>query len=107
MHPLGESTEPPVKVRFDRRVQFEFRGATINSDARLLSARELDEALGLTEMGTGNARHCGGPTSSPIPPAPPAYSKTASRSPREPLNNSAQAWMGRVVPFFGDVQASL
>ncbi len=27
--------------------------------------------------------------------------------PREPLNNSAQAWMGRVVPFFGDVQASL
>ena len=26
---------------------------------------------------------------------------------REPLNNSAQAWMGRVVPFFGDVQASL
>ena len=25
----------------------------------------------------------------------------------EPLNNSAQAWMGRVVPFFGDVQASL
>ena len=28
-------------------------------------------------------------------------------SAREPLNNSAQAWMGRVVPFFGDVQASL
>ena len=30
-----------------------------------------------------------------------------ARFPREPLNNSAQAWMGRVVPFFGDVQASL
>ena len=29
------------------------------------------------------------------------------REAREPLNNSAQAWMGRVVPFFGDVQASL
>ena len=28
-------------------------------------------------------------------------------TPKEPLNNSAQAWMGRVVPFFGDVQASL
>ena len=26
---------------------------------------------------------------------------------KEPLNNSAQARMGRVVPFFGDVQASL
>ena len=31
----------------------------------------------------------------------------ASEGTREPLNNSAQAWMGRVVPFFGDVQASL
>ena len=30
-----------------------------------------------------------------------------SEQTREPLNNSAQAWMGRVVPFFGDVQASL
>ena len=30
-----------------------------------------------------------------------------NRMSREPLNNSAQAWMGRVVPFFGDVQASL
>ena len=29
------------------------------------------------------------------------------REAREPLNNSAQAWMGRVIPFFGDVQASL
>ena len=29
------------------------------------------------------------------------------RETREPLNNSAQAWMGRVIPFFGDVQASL
>ena len=33
--------------------------------------------------------------------------KLAAQTLREPLNNSAQAWMGRVVPFFGDVQASL
>ena len=31
----------------------------------------------------------------------------SSETVREPLNNSAQAWMGRVIPFFGDVQASL
>ena len=52
---MGESTNPPLKVRFDRRVQVEFRGATTTtSDAGLLAARELDEALGLTEMGTGH-----------------------------------------------------
>ena len=50
-----------------RKSAANFRGATINSDAGLLSARELDEALGLTEMGTGNARHCGGPDELPYP----------------------------------------
>ena len=52
---MGESTKPSLKVRFDRRVQVEFRGATITSDAGLLAARELDEALGLTEKATGRS----------------------------------------------------
>ena len=47
---MGESTKPPLKVQFDSRVRLEFRGATITSDAGLLAARELDEALELTEM---------------------------------------------------------
>jgi hypothetical protein len=47
---MGESTKPALKVRFDRRVRLEFRGATITSDAGLLAARELDEDLGLMEM---------------------------------------------------------
>ena len=42
---MGESTNPHLKVRCDRRVQVEFRGATITSDAGLLAAGELDEAL--------------------------------------------------------------
>jgi hypothetical protein len=53
---MGESTKPPVKVRFDRQVQLEFRGAAITSDAGLLASRELDEALGLTELGSGHLK---------------------------------------------------
>jgi hypothetical protein len=46
---MGESSNS-LKVRFDRRVRLGFHGATITSDAGLLAARELDEALGLSEM---------------------------------------------------------
>jgi len=49
---MGESTKPPLKVRFDRRVHLEFHGTTITSDAGLLACRELDDALGLTETAT-------------------------------------------------------
>jgi hypothetical protein len=64
MHLMGESKIPALKVRFDRRVRLEFRGATITSNAGLLAARVLDEAsdkfgafgLAFTEIATGHLK---------------------------------------------------
>ncbi|MDE2861121.1 MAG: IS1380 family transposase [Chloroflexota bacterium] len=47
---MGESTNALATLRFDRRIRLEFHGATISSDARLLACRDLDDAMGLTEM---------------------------------------------------------
>jgi DDE family transposase len=46
----GEAKEPRLRVAFDRRIKLEFQGARITSDGGLLAYRELDGALGLTDM---------------------------------------------------------
>jgi hypothetical protein len=55
-HLPGASSDRGDRVDFDRRVRLEFRGAQISSDGGLLVMRELDDALGLSDLASAALR---------------------------------------------------
>src|SRR5215203_7282873 len=50
MAAAGEDSDAALRVMFDPRLKLEFHGSRVTSDAGLFPFRDLDDALGLTDL---------------------------------------------------------
>lgn len=49
-YPMSEGKPGPLRVDFERRLKLEFHGSKVTTDAGLLSYREREVSVELTEM---------------------------------------------------------
>ena len=47
---MSDGEKAPLRLKFNPKIQLEFCGAAITSDAGLLACQELDDALDLTHI---------------------------------------------------------
>ena len=56
--PTREADDGSLRVDFDRRLELEFHGSRITSDAGFLAYRELADALGLSDLADATLLEC-------------------------------------------------